>query len=119
MHNNPKGISEALKEYCDLKDSGNVEALNAWNELYNKPKSGAEFVGPEAVKRQLNEYPSHYPDPLKYPNHYPKKDSTVAQDYYNHGQDKDESEVESDDPWDGSYFPSNDLQDFYGDELLY
>ena len=38
MDNHPKSIPGALNEYYALKDSGNVEALNEWNELYNKPK---------------------------------------------------------------------------------
>ena len=134
---NPKPISlEALKEYYALKDYGNVEALNAYNKMYNKPKSVSEFVGPEADKRLLNQYkeirnicedPTDYGSeptlsPIDdydtagyqhYPSHYPKEGSTVAQGYYTQGNDqKDDSDESDTDPWDGSYFPSPDQNDF-------
>ena len=61
--------------------------------MYNKPKS-------------------YQNDPI----HYPKKGSTVIQGYYTQGNDQEDDSDESEtDLWDGSYFPPNEHNDYYGD----
>ena len=93
MDNHPKSIPEALNQYYALKDSGNVEALNEFNELYNKPK-----------KYQQD------------PGHYPMEGPTVAQGYYTQVNDQEDDSDESDsDNWDGRYFPPRDDDEQFGD----
>ena len=70
-----------------------MEALNTWNELYNKPK--------------LYQHD---------PGNYPKEGPTVAQGYYTQANDKeDDSDESNPDLWDGSYFSPNVYDDYYGD----
>ena len=49
------------------------------------------------------------------PNFYPKEGPTVEQGYYTQGNNKDDSDESGSDHWDGTYFPSQDRNDFYGD----
>ena len=49
------------------------------------------------------------------PSYYPKEGPTVAQGYYTQGNNKDDSDESETDHWDGSYFPSPDKNEFYGD----
>ena len=76
--------------------------------------------GSQPTMRPIDDY--DMPGYEHYPSHYPKKGPRVAQNYYTHGHDQEddsEADSESDDPWDGSYFTSTGLDDFYGDETLY
>ena len=49
------------------------------------------------------------------PNFHPKEGPTVEQGYYTQGNNNDDSDESGSDHWDGSYFPSQDRNDFYGD----
>ena len=95
---------ELLKEYYAFKDSGNVEDPTDY--------------GSQPIMRPIDDYDiAGY---QHYPSHYPKEGPTVAQGYYTQGNDKKDDSDESDtDQWDGSYFPSPDKNDFYGDAELY
>ena len=93
MEYHPKSIPEALNEYYFIKDSGNVEALNKWNDRYNSPRKYEQI-----------------------PDNCPEGGQPVAQGYYTQNKDKHYDSDESDsDPWDGGYFPPRDEDDFFGD----
>ena len=54
------------------------------------------------------------------PGNYPKEGPTVAQGYYTQVNDQEDDSDESDpDLWDGSYFPPNEYNDYYGDADQY
>ena len=92
MDKHPKSIPGALNEYYALKESGNVEALNQWNDKYNSPRKYEQI-----------------------PDNCPEGGQTVAQGYYTQNNDKHYDSDESDpDLWDGGYFPPRD-DDFFGD----
>ena len=45
---------------------------NKYRYIPSDVKQGEMNNHPKGISEALNEYPSHFPDPLKYPNHYPK-----------------------------------------------
>ena len=72
-----------------------------------KPRSNSNNFKPGCMDNQWNDL---YNSPC------PKGGQTVAQGYYTQVNDQEDDSDESDsDNWDGSYFPPNDYDEYYGD----
>ena len=116
------------RKYSELLGTYNQKNPQCVNRVENSQKANGNLLYFPSIKWVENPYGQpggkfkYEPDPNAiehireyYPNFNPKEVTTVEQGYYTQSNNKDDSDESGSDHWDGTYFPSQDRNDFYGD----
>ena len=123
---NTKKLQIKYSELLGTYNQGNPQCVNR---VENSQKANGNLLYIPSIKWVENHGQpggkfKYEPDPnalehirefYNCPNFNPKECPTVEQGYYTQGNNNDDSDESGSDQWDGSYFPSQDRNDFYGD----